>query len=281
MNSGDTIFSNHFVIQDSWSEDWKISMPAKRAEDYFEFLAKLGLTKHYGSLDATRELAELTQIQPGQLVLDLGCGVGATPVYLAKESGFQIIGADLVESMLYRARERANKYQVLDNTAFLTADARVLPFPENCFDVVLLESVNVFFEDKLAAFKEYLRIIKPGGYIGITEMTWLKPPKEAYVELFSNVAFATAHQAGGWIELLKEAGFENVAGNGYPIKPTRESKGRFKRYGRGFVLKIIGRMLRLFLTDKKSRSFFQDGTSGLSKDIITYVGYGVFVGQKS
>ena len=255
-------------------------MAAKRAEDYFDFLAKIGLTKHYGSLDATLELVELTQIKSDQKVLDLGCGVGATPVYLAKESGYQIIGADLVESMLYRARERADEYRVQDKTAFLAADARMLPFPDNCFDVLLLESVNVFFNNKLAAFKEYLRVIKSGGYIGITEMTWLKPPIKAYVELFSTAAFATALQAEGWKKLLSEAGFENVTGNSYSIDSARESKGRFERYGRGFVLKIIGRMLKLVLTDKKSRSFFQDGNSGLSKEIIKFVGYGVFVGQK-
>jgi len=256
-------------------------MPATRAEDYFEFLAKLGLTKHYGSLDATLELAEMTRIKPGQLVLDLGCGVGATAIYLAKESGFEIIGADLVESMLYRANERAAEQQVLDKTAFLAADARVIPFPDDCFDVVLLESVNVFFDNKLAAFTEYRRVIKPGGFIGITEMTWLKEPKEAFVDLFKNTAFATALQADGWKALLTEAGFTNVRGNGYPIDPIRESKGRFERYGRGFVLKIIGRMVKLILTDKDSRSFFQDGTSGLSKDIIQYVGYGVFTAEKS
>ena len=38
-------------------------MPPKRAEDYFNFLARVGLTKHYGSLDATMELIELTRIK--------------------------------------------------------------------------------------------------------------------------------------------------------------------------------------------------------------------------
>ncbi len=255
-------------------------MSAKRAADYFEFLAKLGLTKHYGSLDATLELVKLTKISAGQTVLDLGCGVGATPVYLAKESGFQIIGADLVETMLYRSKEWAEENQVFDRTAFLTADARVLPFPDNTFDVVLLESVNVFFEDKSAAFREYLRVIKPGGYLGITEMTWLKPPTDFYIDLFIKSAFATACQAEGWKNLFTEAGFNNVIGNGYAIDPARESKGRFERYGKGYILKIIINMLKLILTDKKSRSFFQDRTSGLSKDIIEYVGYGVFAGQK-
>ena len=214
------------------------------------------------------------------MVLDLGCGAGATPVYLAKEFGFQIIGADLIESMLYRSKELATKNQVGEKTDFLTADARVLPFPDNTFNVVLLESVNVFFEDKLAAFKEYLRVLKPGGYLGITEMTWLKPPTDDYIELFINAAFTTAHQAEGWKELIAEAGFENVTGNGYTIDPSRESKGRFERYGKGYTLKIIMRMLKLVLTNWESRSFFQDKTSGLSNDIIEYFGYGVFAGQK-
>jgi ubiquinone/menaquinone biosynthesis C-methylase UbiE len=255
-------------------------MPSKRAEDYFNFLAKIGLTKHYGSQDATEELVELTRIKSGQRVIDLGCGAGATPVNLAKQLKIPVIGADLIESMLYRSQERAAAFQVLELTPFLAADARQLPFPENCFDVVLLESVIVFFEDKVGALKEYARVLKPGGYLGFTEMTWLKPPTQAYVDLFLNVAFVTALQERGWKELLAEAGFINVVGSNSAIDPSRESKGRFKRYGTSFVLKTIPRMIKLILTDKSTRSFFKDGTSGLSRDILTYVGYGVFAGQK-
>lgn len=45
-------------------------MPPKPAEDYFNFLAKVGLTKHYGSLDATLELIEITGFKSGQRVID-------------------------------------------------------------------------------------------------------------------------------------------------------------------------------------------------------------------
>jgi SAM-dependent methyltransferase len=255
-------------------------MPAERAEDYFEFLAKLGLTKHYGSLDATRQLVEMTHIQPGQLVLDLGCGVGATPVMLAREIAPCMIGADLIENMLHDARHRAAKHQVEELTSFLAADARSLPFPDQCFDVVLLESVNVFFDDKLAVLQEYSRVIKPGGYLGITEMTWLQPPTQAYQEMFKRIAFVTALQAEEWKRLVQEAGFVDVVGAGYPIDPGRESKGRFQRYGLGNVLKTLPRIFKLLLTDRSSRMFFKDGTSNLSRDIIDYVGYGVFAGKK-
>ena len=75
-------------------------MPRYRPEDYSIFLAKGGLTKHYGSLDVTRE--------------------------------------------------RAAKFQVQDPTPFLAADARSLPFPDSCFGVVFMESVNIFILDKSA-----------------------------------------------------------------------------------------------------------------------------------
>ena len=59
-------------------------MSAEIARDYFEFIADLGMTKHYGSMEATRELVEMCRIGDGKYVLDVGCGVGATPCYLAK-----------------------------------------------------------------------------------------------------------------------------------------------------------------------------------------------------
>ncbi len=255
-------------------------MPAERAEDYFEFLAKLGLTKHYGSLDATRELIQLTGIQAGQLVLDLGCGVGATPIFLAREIASRIIGVDLIERMLQEARERAGNQQVSQMISFLAADARTLPFLDNCFDVVLLESVNVFFDDKLAAFREYARVIKPGGYLGITEMVWLQPPTQAYQETFKRAAFVSTHLPQDWMDLMEEAGFVDIIGNGYPIDASRESRGRLQRYGLGNILGTLPRILKLLLTDKSSRMFFKDGTSNLSRDIFNYVGYGVFAGKK-
>jgi ubiquinone/menaquinone biosynthesis C-methylase UbiE len=258
----------------------EVTVRPEKSADYFQFLSRLGLTKHYGSLDATRELARLTGIQPGQLVLDLGCGVGATPVFLAEEYQTLTIGADLIEGMLPQGLRRAEDHQVEDITGFLAADARLNPFPNDCFDVVLLESVNVFFEDKVSAFREYARVIKPGGWLGITEMTWLQPPKDEYREMFKKAAFVTAHQAREWIDLLEQAGYVQVAGEAYAIDPRRETKGRFQRYGFKEVLKTIPRIFKLLLTDKHSRSFFKDGTSNLSTDIMEYVGYGVFVGQK-
>jgi cyclopropane fatty-acyl-phospholipid synthase-like methyltransferase len=79
-------------------------MSSDDAKRYFAFLAQLGFTKHIGSMQATRELIELCHIQRGAHVLDVGCGVGATPRYLAEELGCRVIGVDPGSSVAHGAR---------------------------------------------------------------------------------------------------------------------------------------------------------------------------------
>ena len=147
------------------------SMSSDRAREYFDFLTDLGMTKHYGSMDATRELVELCRISDDQIVLDVGCGVGATPCFLVKTIGCRVIGVDLLEKMLEQSQARASKEDVEDGVEFTTADARKLPFKDNYFDAVILESVNVFFENKLETMHEYIRVTSSEGFVGLTEMT--------------------------------------------------------------------------------------------------------------
>lgn len=66
---------------------------------YFEMLASMDLTKHGGSLDATWTLVDLCHIEPDSTILDVGCGVGFTPVYLARRYGCRVMGVDLQEGL--------------------------------------------------------------------------------------------------------------------------------------------------------------------------------------
>ena len=153
-------------------------MTLEDSRAYFQFLANMGLTKHVGSIRATRELLDLCHIgrEAGQVVLDVGCGVGATPVYLAKRYDVRVVAVDLLAEMVRQARARANVEKVTEHIAFTAADARMLPFEDGIFDVVITASVNVFFDDKEQAIREYARVTKPGGYVGLTEMTWMTTP---------------------------------------------------------------------------------------------------------
>jgi arsenite methyltransferase len=253
---------------------------SEKARSYFEFLANLGMTKHFGSMEATRKLVALCRIGSGQYVLDVGCGVGATPCYLAKAVDCRVVAVDLLEKMIEQSRERAKVEGVENRVEFTVADARHLPFEDNLFDAVIMESLNVFFEDKRKAMSEYVRVTRPGGYVGITEMTWLRPPSPEAAEYFKRVVYADVLQASDWTELLEEAGLKEVVGSAHPVDIPLESKGRFERYGCRGLAKVMLKMLVVFFRDRGAREFLKDGTGGLSKDWLGDVGYGVFVGRK-
>jgi ubiquinone/menaquinone biosynthesis C-methylase UbiE len=250
-------------------------------KDYFDFLAKLGLTKHLGSMEATRQLVELAHIQPGQLILDVGCGAGATPVHLAKRLDCSAVAVDLLPTMVKQARRRVAAEGLGASVRLAAADARWLPFRDETFDAVITESVNVFFEDKVRAIREYARVTKPGGYVGITEMTWLAEPSEEKKAYYRRTVYADALQADEWIALLKEAGLEDVKGHAEPVDMAKEGRGRLQRYGcSGFVRVLLNFLVTLF-RDRESRAFLGSTTRSIPRDMIKDTGYGVYAGRKA
>ena len=121
---------------------------SKLENPYFDLQAEMGITKHIGSFKATKELIELCHINKDKYILDIGCGVGKTACYLAKRHGCEVVGVDISERMIDRAKERAKRKNVENKTAFQIADAQNLPFEDALFDAVISESVTAFPKDK-------------------------------------------------------------------------------------------------------------------------------------
>jgi ubiquinone/menaquinone biosynthesis C-methylase UbiE len=257
-------------------------MPSVTAREYFEIIAEAGLTKHGGSVQATRELIELCHIKEGKYVLDVGCGVGATPSYLAKTLGCRVVGVDLLEKMIEQSRQRAKSDGVQDRTEFRVSDARELPFEEDLFDAVISESVYIFFDDqdKTQAIREYVRVTKPGGFVGITEGTWLNPPTPEMIDTMQNMVSGKLLDAQGWEDLLRVGGLIDVVGKIHPIDLSAEAKGRFERYGFWRVLRTLPKVLRMTLFDKKTRQVMKSAAGAVSGDLMNEMGYGVFAGRK-
>jgi ubiquinone/menaquinone biosynthesis C-methylase UbiE len=252
---------------------------------YFDFLARAGLTKHLGSMDSTRELAALCRIEPGQLVLDVGCGVGATPCYLARTYGCRVVGVDITPGMIAHARERAWREGLEGRVAFHVADARALPYREGCFDVVLCESVLLFFAEKQRAVDEFARAAKPGGMVALNESTLLRPaPSPEFMAYLSQAAGAVdgLPSEGDWARLLHEAGLSVIAARSQRLDLRREARGRLERYSARDMGAVLWRIVRMVISDPGSRAFLQHaltGTRYLTQDILDYMGYGVYVGR--
>ena len=257
----------------------------KRSQTFFDFAAEVGLTKHIGELEATEALLELCHVSKGNYVLDVGCGVGVTPVFIAKRYGCRVVGVDISEGMVERSRERAKRARVVDRVEFRVADAQDLPFDDNSFDAVITESVTAFPEDKQKAVNEYARVTKPGGYVGLNESTWLRvpPPPElvawASQELGANAKPLTSSE---WAGLLEAAGLRETVVRTYEINVQDEGRGILRRYGCGGMLGVLFRMLSLYARSPAYRRFVK----GVREDGVTpdnldeYFGYGLYVGRK-
>jgi arsenite methyltransferase len=257
----------------------------KTSPTFFDFAAEVGLTKHIGGVNATEALIELCHISKDSYILDVGCGVGATPCFLAKRVGCRVMGVDIREKMVEQSRKRAAREKVADRVEFKVADAQDLPFENDLFDAVITESVTAFPQDKQKAVSEYARVAKPGGYVGLNESTWLKvpPPPEvvawAEQDIGASVKPLTPQE---WTGLLEMAGLEEITTKTYAVNVQEEEKGLLQRYGLGGMLGVMGRMFMLYLRSPAYREFVKSVRQGgiVPDNLHEYFGYGLFVGRK-
>jgi SAM-dependent methyltransferase len=116
-------------------------------------------------------LLEAADLTVGDVVLDLGCGCGATAVAAARTVGADgsVLGVDLSEPMLDVARQRVVAAR-LPNVTVLQADAQTHPFDPGGHDIAISRFGTMFFDDPAAAFSNIARSIRHGGRLFIA--TW-------------------------------------------------------------------------------------------------------------
>ncbi|HEY60610.1 MAG TPA: methyltransferase domain-containing protein [Anaerolineae bacterium] len=248
---------------------------------YFEVQAEADMTKHMGAFDVTDELIALTGINQDSYVLDVGCGVGRSAVYVARTIGCCILGTDIREKMIARARNRAQREGLSHKLEFKVANAVNLPFEHNTFDVVLCESVNVFVADKPKAFGEYKRVLKKGGWLGITESIWLIEPS-AQLDTFikEKLSFlGDVLKAEDWQAYLQSTGFKDIVARSYAVDLKREFASRIKQTGIGDMLRTMWGGISLSFRNKKYWQFYKTAFS-MPKEFMTDIGYGVIAGRK-
>jgi SAM-dependent methyltransferase len=251
----------------------------------FDYQAKVGLTKHMGGLEATETFIRQCEIGPEDSVLEVGCGVGQTSVLLAKRCGCDVTGLDISESMIKSASDRSRKSGVAEKIEFRQGDISNLPFENDRFDVVLSESVTAFAPDHAKAIREYARVLKPGGFLGLNEGLYLKEdPPEEVIAWFRQDASGGGHTRTleSWKTLLRDAGFRIESFEVHPPDVGQELKGLLKRYGCMGYLGIMARILRMYLQDPEYRTFVREVQEGgvVPKNLNAYFGYGLFVARK-
>ncbi len=113
---------------------------------------------------------ELFTPTEGMKVLDAGCGTGNFSMKMAR-LGVRVEGVDLSEPMIGYANEKAAASEYRDRLRFHVGDLYALDFPDDSFDAVLSMAAFEFIHDDMKALKEFMRVVKPGGYVLIGTIT--------------------------------------------------------------------------------------------------------------
>ena len=240
---------------------------------------KLGITEHLGGVEATQRLMTHCMVRPGQTVLDIGCGTGFSACLLAKQYRLRVVAADIREVVLERARQRITATGVSDRVMLVQADVHALNFPTGTFDAVIAESLLVFC-DKQQALSEIARVLKPGGFFGDNELTFLRCPPAGRGNLLSSSYFGIDIQpllGEQWLSLFEQVGFSEISATIAHLSLRQQFVNHirvdgWRKYFRAVVRGLAAPGLR--------STFFNREMLRAWRDYPSYFGFGLYFGRK-
>lgn len=246
---------------------------------FLDLQAEVGVTKHIGGFESTNELLMLCHIENAREVLNVGCGIGVGSAYIAKKYGCRVVGVDLSDKMIEWSRQRAREARVEDKVEFRTANVLSLPFESDRFDVVFAESVFIFVEDKAQAIRECVRVTKPGGYVGLSEGLWIKPPSPELVALARDAVGPCVPTIETWRALWEASGLQERVVRTCQVESRKEVQSRIQWIGWRWLVRAWGRALRLYFTNPAIRDSIKKQFE-VPPEVLDHLGYGLFVGKK-
>jgi len=161
----------------------------------------------------------LAQLNPGDIVLDLGSGAGIDALLSARRVGpsGKAYGLDMTDEMLSLARENQRRAGV-QNVEFLKGEIENIPLPDNSVDLIISNCVINLSGDKDRVLAEAFRVLKPGGRFAVSDVvTRGAVPAGVRKNILLWVGcIAGALEDYQYVSKLAEAGFEEIE-----IEPTR------------------------------------------------------------
>jgi tocopherol O-methyltransferase len=166
-----------------WEEIWGEHMH----HGYYGKDGTRKLDRRQAQIDLIEELLtwsnDFTTNRP-QNILDVGCGIGGSSLYLAEKFGARVTGITLSPVQANRAKERATAIGLQAKTDFQVANALSMPFADDSFDLVWSLESGEHMPDKVKFLQECYRVLKPGGKLILA--TWCHRPTNAVTPLTSD-----------------------------------------------------------------------------------------------
>jgi tocopherol O-methyltransferase len=215
---------------------WKLDKSHSLHYGYWDHSVK---NFHEALLNINKVLAEIAEIKGGENILDAGCGVGGSSMWLAKEKNCLVTGISLNEKQINKAIASAKIFGLTERVRFEIKDYSNTSYPGDSFDIVwAIESV-CYADDKIEFLKEASRVLKPGGRLIIADFFKKKDldPEESdqvrkWAACWAINDFATTEEFGA---KLKQSRFHDIVWENATDAILPSAKRLYRSYFPGIV----------------------------------------------
>jgi cyclopropane fatty-acyl-phospholipid synthase-like methyltransferase len=228
-------------------------------------------------------MAEVANIKASDVILDAGCGIGGSSIFLAEMIGCKVTGISLSERQIKKAKELVIEKRVEDKTEFKVMNYCATSFPDKSFDVVWGCESICYADDKEQFIKEVYRLLKPGGRLVVAD---------GFVTDFKNNDHPTIRKwLDGWQvnylesperfqQFMDGAGFKNISFRNISKFTAHSSRRLYKFYFLAnlyLLWKTISFSNRATEMQKKNIAACKHQYHGMKKGLWQY---GLIVGTK-
>jgi len=200
-----------------------------RDMSYSEFVGFVRETNRCpGGLRTVTQIANLTRLDAGHHVLEVGCTTGFTSLELASISRAHFTGIDISDHAIREANRRRQKYpdEIAKRVKFLHLSLFDAASQLHPFDVVVVGGATSFMQDKLAAINAYRTLVRPFGFLSFTNLFYHTPPPPDLIDAVTEIiGFKVEPMTDrDWLALFQLTGFEIYSVETHHLSPAQPAR---------------------------------------------------------
>lgn len=226
-----------------------------------------------GDYESTRRAFSLLKdLPPSPRILDVGCGPGRQTFDLCRLTRGNIVAVDLHRPYIDALQSRSKAHGLTARITSLNGDMGNLPFKLQTFDVIWSEGAvyNIGFKAGLEIWRP---LLKNGGFVAVTELTWLRSDAPDELKAFFNTEYPPMQDTYSNIEDLRAAGYQ-------PIGHFTLPESAWWNYYRAIEKRVV-RLKEKYQDDKDALGLLDAEIReiNLYRQFSDYYGYAFFTGQ--